>query len=64
MAPNGTALILVDIQNDFLPPGGSLAVGEGDQIVPVVLKLLEDPTRYDVIVATLVRLLIFAISPP
>ncbi len=32
------ALILVDIQNDFCP-GGSLAVREGDQIVPVVNEL-------------------------
>jgi len=32
------ALILVDIQNDFCP-GGSLAVKEGDQIVPVVNEL-------------------------
>jgi len=29
------ALILVDIQNDFLP-GGALAVNEGDKIIPVV----------------------------
>ena len=33
------ALILVDIQNDFLP-GGALAVREGDDIVPVVNRLL------------------------
>ncbi len=32
------ALILVDIQNDFCP-GGSLAVTDGDKIVPVVNKL-------------------------
>jgi nicotinamidase/pyrazinamidase len=32
------ALILVDIQNDFLP-GGALAVPEGDVIVPVVNRL-------------------------
>ncbi|MFP4550269.1 MAG: isochorismatase family protein, partial [Spirochaetales bacterium] len=29
------ALIVIDLQNDFCP-GGSLAVAEGDQIVPVV----------------------------
>jgi nicotinamidase/pyrazinamidase len=33
------ALVLVDIQNDFCP-GGSLAVEEGDQIVPVVNRLM------------------------
>lgn len=37
-----TALLLVDIQNDFLP-GGSLAVKEGDQILPVVKKLMKLP---------------------
>lgn len=53
---SGTALVLVDIQNDFLPPGGSLAVTEGDEIIPVVLELLKDPGRYDIVVATLVGL--------
>jgi nicotinamidase/pyrazinamidase len=33
------ALILVDIQNDFLP-GGALAVPRGDQIIPVVNNLM------------------------
>lgn len=33
------ALILVDIQNDFLP-GGALAVTEGDQIVPVINRYI------------------------
>ncbi len=32
------ALLLIDIQNDFLP-GGSLAVAEGDEIIPVVNAL-------------------------
>src|SRR5512147_565922 len=31
-------LILVDLQNDFLP-GGALAVPEGDKVIPVVNKL-------------------------
>ena len=42
------ALIIVDIQNDFCP-GGSLAVKEGDRIVPVVNRLM---TRFDLVVAT------------
>ena len=42
------ALILVDIQNDFLP-GGALAVSEGDAIIPVVNQLQE---RFSLIVAT------------
>ena len=41
-------LILVDIQNDFLP-GGALAVPEGDAIVPVVNRLLP---QFDLVVAT------------
>ena len=31
----GDALVIIDIQNDFLP-GGSLAVPEGDQVIPVL----------------------------
>lgn len=34
-----SALILVDIQNDFCP-GGALAVRDGDKIVPIVNKLM------------------------
>lgn len=44
-----TALILVDIQNDFLP-GGALAVPGGDAIVPVVNNLLKQD--FDLVVAT------------
>src|SRR2546425_3170724 len=36
-----SAMILVDIQNDFCP-GGALAVNEGDQIVPVVNRLMPE----------------------
>jgi nicotinamidase/pyrazinamidase len=42
------ALILVDIQNDFCP-GGSLAVKDGDKIVPVVNELQK---RFELVVAT------------
>jgi nicotinamidase/pyrazinamidase len=42
------ALILVDIQNDFVP-GGALAVPEGDAIVPLVNRL---QPRFDLVVAT------------
>ena len=42
------ALILVDIQNDFCP-GGSLAVKEGDHIVPIVNELQK---RFELVVAT------------
>jgi len=43
------ALILVDIQNDFLP-NGSLAVPQGDQIFPVVNQLLK--CAFDLKIAT------------
>ncbi|RIJ34103.1 bifunctional nicotinamidase/pyrazinamidase [Pontibacter oryzae] len=42
------ALLLIDIQNDFLP-GGSLAVPEGDAILPVVNALQE---KFELVVAT------------
>lgn len=42
------ALILVDIQNDFIP-GGSLAVPSGDQIIPLVNELLQS---FELVVAT------------
>ncbi|WP_186756592.1 bifunctional nicotinamidase/pyrazinamidase [Echinicola salinicaeni] len=42
------ALLIVDVQNDFLP-GGALAVDEGDQIIPVINELQE---KFDFIVAT------------
>lgn len=32
---NGDALVVVDVQNDFLP-GGALAVSRGDEVVPVL----------------------------
>jgi len=44
------ALILVDIQNDFMP-GGPLAVPEGDQVVPVANRLIH-AGDYDLIAAT------------
>jgi nicotinamidase/pyrazinamidase len=42
------ALLLIDIQNDFLP-GGALAVPDGDQVIPVANRLMPD---YDLVVAT------------
>lgn len=43
-----TALILVDLQNDFCPLG-MLAVKEGDQVIPVANSLMD---RFDLVVAT------------
>jgi nicotinamidase/pyrazinamidase len=42
------ALILVDIQPDFMP-GGALAVPEGDAILPAVRSLID---RHDLVIAT------------
>ena len=42
------ALILVDIQNDFLP-GGALAVPAGDEVIPVANRLIE---RFENVIAT------------
>jgi nicotinamidase/pyrazinamidase len=41
-------LILVDLQNDFLP-GGALAVPRGDEVIPVANRL---QPRFDLVVAT------------
>jgi len=42
------ALVLVDIQNDFVP-GGALAVREGDRVAPVANELMR---RFELVVAT------------
>lgn len=42
------ALIIVDIQNDFLP-GGALAVKDGDKIIPLVNTLQQ---KFELVVAT------------
>jgi nicotinamidase/pyrazinamidase len=34
-----TTLLLIDIQNDFMP-GGALAVPGGDEIIPIVNGLM------------------------
>lgn len=42
------ALLLIDIQNDFLP-GGSLAVSKGDEVIAVANRLM---SNYELVVAT------------
>ena len=42
------ALIIVDLQNDFLP-GGALAVPRGDEVIPLANELQR---RFDLVVAT------------
>ena len=42
------ALLVVDIQNDFLP-GGALEVEDGDTVIPVINKIIE---KFELIIAT------------
>ena len=42
------ALIIIDMQNDFMP-GGALAVPGGDQIIPLVNKLQD---KFELVIAT------------
>lgn len=43
-----SALILVDIQNDFCP-GGALAVTEGDRIIPTINRLI---SKFPLVIST------------
>lgn len=48
----GDVLIIIDLQNDFLP-GGALAVDEGDQVVPVMNRYIALFQRHNLpIIAT------------
>ena len=42
------ALVLVDVQYDFMP-GGALAVAHGDEVVPVAIGLIP---KFDIVIAT------------
>ena len=44
------ALIIVDVQNDFLP-GGSLAVPHGNNVIPVINQILKDK-KFDIIIVS------------
>jgi len=44
----GNALLLVDIQNDFIP-GGSLVIPGGDEVVPIANRLSR---RFDLVLAS------------
>jgi nicotinamidase/pyrazinamidase len=41
----GSALLIVDVQRDFLP-GGSLAVPQGDEVVPVLNRYIQMARRH------------------
>ena len=40
-----TALIVVDLQNDFAEPAGSLAVDGGEAVIPIVNEAIRDATE-------------------
>ncbi len=42
------ALVIIDVQNDFMP-GGALAVPEGDEILPLINELQD---KFDLVIAT------------
>jgi nicotinamidase/pyrazinamidase len=46
--PDNDLLLVIDVQNDFCP-GGALAVGNGDAVVPIVNRLSQ---RFDHVVLT------------
>ena len=46
--PKVKALLIVDVQNDFIP-GGALAVPQGDEVVPVINRL---QSEFDLVLAT------------
>eukprot|EP00884_Botryococcus_braunii_P007759 jgi/Botrbrau1/16985/Bobra.49_2s0044.1 len=52
-ASKNAALLIIDVQNDFLP-GGNLAVNDGHAIVPVINNLMAKlkNTAFDVVVAS------------
>lgn len=42
------ALLIIDLQNDFLP-GGALPAPEGDRIIPVINRIMKD---FDLVIAS------------
>ncbi|MGM0481011.1 MAG: isochorismatase family protein [Pseudomonadota bacterium] len=43
----GDALIIVDVQNDFCP-GGKLALDDGDEVVPVINRMIAQAQQADI----------------
>jgi nicotinamidase/pyrazinamidase len=46
----GTALVVVDVQNDFADPAGSLYVRGGEEVVPLINRLITAARAADAIV--------------
>ncbi len=49
--PGRKALLVIDVQNDFLPDG-PMAVPQGDQIIPMINELANDASLWDCILAS------------
>lgn len=48
-----TALLIVDLQEDFLPPDGSLAVKDGRDIInPIIDLMTSEKYKWDAVIAT------------
>jgi nicotinamidase/pyrazinamidase len=45
------ALLIIDVQNDFTPPEGALAVPEGDRVIPPINRIAGSE-GHDLVVAT------------
>lgn len=46
------ALVIIDVQEDFLPPDGSLAVADGRSVIPRISALIDDKYPWLAIVVT------------
>ena len=46
--PTRTALVVVDMQNDFVPQGGSLLVPDAEATIPAINRLLQFARRHDI----------------
>ena len=42
----GTALVVVDVQNDFADPKGSLYVQGGEDVVPIINREIDRARRF------------------
>jgi len=51
MSKRKSALLVIDVQNDFLPPSGALAVPDGASVIPVINNL-RNRVNFGIIVLT------------
>jgi len=51
VASGKMAFIIIDVQNDFMPPNGSLAVPDGDATIPVINAIRANYSQYFALIA-------------